>query len=291
MADSLRKVVKNIRIESINTDDGSLQQRERINDGTVADYAEAMRCGAKFPPVTLFFDGTQYWLADGFHRFCASKDAEMLDILSDVRDGTKRDAKLFSASANGTHGQRLTNEDKRKSVLVLLLDKEWSEWSNRDIAKHCHVTHTMVNKLREELSHKVEAVSTSACKPNNDAGVDFQNSTNTLKKEAVNNNKNDDSGGFVTEAPSDADEKSMMIDSLDTLIEDLHAQVDDLKNQIASGGSTEYKARLNELSEENRKLHILNNGLIKGRDAQMNENASLKRQCQIYLRKLKATEK
>lgn len=164
---------KSVKLSDIAID-GETQQREKINDEIVAEYTEAMRCGAKFPAVTLFFDGVQYWLADGFHRYHATTKVPALDILADVREGTKRDARLFSAGANGTHGQRLSNADKRRSVLVLLLDKEWSAWTNRDIAKHCHVSPAMVDKLRKELdapAEKVPTVGTPADKPNNGAGV------------------------------------------------------------------------------------------------------------------------
>lgn len=164
---------KSVKLSDIAID-GETQQREKINEEIVAEYTEAMRCGAKFPAVTLFFDGVQYWLADGFHRYHATTKVPALDILADVREGTKRDARLFSAGANGTHGQRLSNADKRRSVLVLLLDKEWSAWTNRDIAKHCHVSPAMVDKLRKELdapAEKVPTVGTPAAKPNNGAGV------------------------------------------------------------------------------------------------------------------------
>lgn len=36
--------------------------------------------------------------------------------------------------------------------MTLLNDPEWREWSNREIADKCAVTHTMVNKLRDETS-------------------------------------------------------------------------------------------------------------------------------------------
>ena len=32
-------------------------------------------------------------------------------------------------------------------------DPEWSHWSDREIAKHCRVSHTFVQKLRPEPAH------------------------------------------------------------------------------------------------------------------------------------------
>ncbi|MBI3162195.1 MAG: hypothetical protein HYZ23_06780 [Chloroflexi bacterium] len=145
--------MKTIKLTDIAID-GETQQREEINTSVVEEYAEAMRCGAKFPPVKVFFDGVRNWLADGFHRFHAHRVAEIPEIVADVADGTKRDALLYSAGANGTHGIRLTNADKRKAVGILLTDATWSEWSDNQIAKHCHVTHPFVGKIRKELEPK-----------------------------------------------------------------------------------------------------------------------------------------
>ncbi len=64
------------------------------------------------------------------------------------RQGTQRDAVLFSVGANGAHGQRRTNEDKRRAVLCLLNDGEWSHWSNSEIARRCGVNHKTVESLR-----------------------------------------------------------------------------------------------------------------------------------------------
>jgi len=69
-------------------------------------------------------------------------------MLSSVR----RDAVLFSVSANANHGFRRTNEDKRSAVKTLLLDEEWSKWSNERIAKQCGVSSQLVGNLKRELS-------------------------------------------------------------------------------------------------------------------------------------------
>jgi hypothetical protein len=52
--------------------DGGTQPRSVLNFDTIDDYAEAMKAGAKFPAVTVYYDGEIYWLGDGFHRHRAS---------------------------------------------------------------------------------------------------------------------------------------------------------------------------------------------------------------------------
>jgi len=56
--------------------DGGTQPRAALDFSAIEDYSEAMVAGAKFPPVTVFYDGTDYWLADGFHRVKAAYAAE-----------------------------------------------------------------------------------------------------------------------------------------------------------------------------------------------------------------------
>jgi hypothetical protein len=63
-----------------------------------------------------------------------------------------RDAILFSVGANATHGHRRTNEDKRRAVLKLLNDREWSKWSDREIARQCSVGNKFVGDLRRSLT-------------------------------------------------------------------------------------------------------------------------------------------
>ena len=50
-----------------------------------------MQAGVKFPPVTVFYDGSDYWLADGFHRRNAAFSAELAQMECDVRQGTRED--------------------------------------------------------------------------------------------------------------------------------------------------------------------------------------------------------
>ncbi|MGO6789200.1 hypothetical protein ACCS70_28515 [Rhizobium ruizarguesonis] len=133
--------------------DLDLQMRAAgIDPAVVADYAEAMDAGAEFPAVILFFDGEGYWPGDGFHRIEASRTLGRETINAEVRAGGKRDAMLEAVGANANHGLRRTSADKRRSVLAMLRDPEWSGWSDREIGKRCAVDHKTVAKVRSEIT-------------------------------------------------------------------------------------------------------------------------------------------
>lgn len=138
--------------------DGGTQSRAAINEATVAEYAEAMADPATvFPPVIVYFDGKDYWLADGFHRLAAWAQIGRTEIPTDVRQGDRRRAILHSVAANSAHGLRRTNDDKRRAVMTLLEDPEWSAWTDREIARQCAVSHPFVAKLREALTGNVSS--------------------------------------------------------------------------------------------------------------------------------------
>ena len=77
-------------------------------------------------------------------------DARCIIVVS--RQGTQRDAVLFSVGANGSHGLRRTNADKRRAVETLLRDAEWSQWSNREVARKCSVDESLVRNMRPPVS-------------------------------------------------------------------------------------------------------------------------------------------
>jgi hypothetical protein len=131
--------------------DGGTQPRAMLDRPTISEYAFELRGGANFPPVVVFYDGTDYWLADGFHRLEAAESISMTQIAATVKQGTLRDAVLYSVGVNATHGLRRTSADKRRAVMTLLEDGEWSKWSDREIARRCGVHHQMVGKMRGSL--------------------------------------------------------------------------------------------------------------------------------------------
>jgi hypothetical protein len=137
--------------------DGGTQPRVAINDATVTEYAGLLKEGVKFPPVVAFHDGATYWLADGFHRFHAHKRAGLAKIEVDARQGTLREAILYSVGANAEHGLTRTDEDKRKAVETMLthelakLDDDGHPWSDNVIAKRCGVHQTYVGRVKASL--------------------------------------------------------------------------------------------------------------------------------------------
>jgi hypothetical protein len=138
--------MKDLPLSSIRTDGGT-QTRAELDADTIESYASAMQDGAEFPPAVVFYDGTDYWLADGFHRLEARKTRGVKSIKCDVRQGTRRDAILFSVGANTSHGLRRTNADKRRAVEMLLDDDKWSTWPQERIAKTCAVSPAFVSKM------------------------------------------------------------------------------------------------------------------------------------------------
>jgi len=148
--------MKNINIKTIRIDGGT-QSRVEINNEIVTEYAEAIKGGAEFPPVVIFNDGVDNWLADGFHRFHAHNQAGKTSIQVEIRQGTARDAILFSLGANGSHGLRPSNADKRKAVMTLLNDFDWSAFSNSEMAKICNVSQRYVNQIKASLTMNVHS--------------------------------------------------------------------------------------------------------------------------------------
>lgn len=132
--------------------DGGTQIREAVNDDVVNDYATLMVNEVYLPPLCVFFDGHDYWLVDGFHRWHALKKNGRTEALCQAHDGTLRDARLAAVRSNHAHGLRRTNADKRRAVEMLLADAVWAENTDRWIAEMCGVSHTFVSGLRSQLA-------------------------------------------------------------------------------------------------------------------------------------------
>jgi hypothetical protein len=132
--------------------DTDVQPRESISTGVIGEYADAMRDGVQFPPITVFKDDDGTLIAaDGWHRVSGAKQAGLATILAEIKPGTKRDAVLYSVGTNAAHGVRRTDADKRRAVMKLLNDPEWSTWSASVIAEKVGVSQPFVSTIRRQL--------------------------------------------------------------------------------------------------------------------------------------------
>jgi len=118
-----------------------------LDPTTLAEYADAWKAGADFPPVVVFdVDGTLY-VTQGFHRYESARMAGIVRLAVEVHKGTWKEARLNAAGSNGTHGLKRSNEDKQRSVGMVLEDNP--TWSNAKVAEAANVSDRMVSDYRK----------------------------------------------------------------------------------------------------------------------------------------------
>lgn len=143
-------ILRMIPWRNINAD-ARFQVREAIDDDAIEDYAADIKAGQKLPPIVVFDCDGVYILADGFHRFWATRDIHGYDceIEAEVHQGSQADACRYGIQANLRHGVRVTSADKRRFAKLSL--EHWPLWSNSKIAQLCGCSHPTVAKVRAEI--------------------------------------------------------------------------------------------------------------------------------------------
>lgn len=136
--------------------DGGTQPRAVLDFEAIEDYAEGMSAGVKFPPVVVFHDGDNYWLADGFHRVKAAYAAGFDTVRADIQQGTLEEAQWYSFSANRNNGLRRTTQDKQRAIKAALTHGRGIGLSDRQIARHVGVDQKTVTNWRRELQASEE---------------------------------------------------------------------------------------------------------------------------------------
>jgi ParB-like chromosome segregation protein Spo0J len=278
-----------LKLKQIRTDGGT-QARVRMCQETIAEYASKMSDGVVMPPVVVFFDKKEYWLADGFHRYFAAKSNGDLEIECDVHDGTVEDAMLYSFSANGGRGLSMTAEDNYSIVSRMLAHPKWKSWTDSAIAKHIHVSNSTVGRIRRKLEEagtvekKTEKKYTD--KHGNEATMKVGNIGKTKKT------KEDD----LPKAP-EPESSGDLIQELTDTISALSEENTLLKDKIAieQWDASEIEKMdaadtIKELREQVRVLEIENKSLKENRDMYMNRNAELTRTVKSLQAKLNKLE-
>ena len=269
--------------------DGELQPRAELNQDTIAEYAEAYKSGAKFPPVKLFFDGSSYWLADGFHRYSAARDAGLTTIYEEIIPGSRRDALLFSRSANDGHGLRRSNADKRKTVLSMLVDAEWSQWTDVRIAKACAVSSNFVGDIRKSHNNLINAIDPQERKYTTKHGTTATMNTANIGRK--NGAAKPEPEQPEASAPAEPDEEAPPeYTALDQAMDTVRDLQDALALANAGDLSEEDKTQaadlIARLREEVRILTLKLKAMTAARDGFMTQVAELKKQCAMQRKEL-----
>jgi len=266
--------------------DGGTQPRDSIDQNVVSEYNHALMNGAVFPAIDVFFDGINYYLADGFHRYFAHKSAVAPEIEANIHTGTKRDAVLFSVGVNDKHGLRRTQADKRKAVLILLTDEEWSQWSDREIANKCHVSHPFVSKIREELAPTEE-------KPKEKKFTNKQGNTSVMKTGNIGKKKEEPAPEIDTEFGEEDKVHELELNLKD--LADENAKLNDrLAVKVMDGTAEEKKLATQTIEELRQRVHVLeaeNDVLKASLSTQMSKNAEMVKQLMYYKKRVERLEK
>jgi hypothetical protein len=137
-----------------------LMRAQGLDQEHVAELEATLRAGGTLPPSDIFYDGHNYWVADGNHRHAAALRA---GALFDVRvhKGDLRAAIIFALRANAEHGLKLTNDDKRLKAVTLLADPEWFKEGDSVLAGIAGgtVSQPFLLNVRKDLARLIPALS------------------------------------------------------------------------------------------------------------------------------------
>jgi len=281
--------VKKINLLNIRIDGGT-QARVQLNQDIVKEYAEKMRDGEIFPPVIVFYDGTDYWLADGFHRYFGSKTNGLTSIDADVKTGTLDDATLFAFSANGRRGLSMSAEDNRKIITTMLNHSEWSKWALTEIAKHVGVSKMTVSRVKASMDTP-EGESTVKKYKYKDEVREVDTAKTKTKKKTKPTTKPD----VTTENPNAElqDRIGELTDTINSLAEENTV----LRDKIAIGQwdaseieKIDAEQTIKDLREQIRVYEIDNKSLRESRDMYQNRCAELTRSIKSLQGKLKKSQ-
>ena len=137
--------------------DGNTQYRMVIDQPTVYNYRDAIKQDDELPLIDVVYDGKDYWLTDGFHRYHAFKLLGIREIQVNCIDGCLRDAQIEALKANCQHGKPLTNEDKRNKVEMALKIEGFDKKTDYEIAKICGVSKPFVAAIRNPIAKEKQS--------------------------------------------------------------------------------------------------------------------------------------
>lgn len=123
----------------------------------IEQYAEAMKEGAKFPPLECIeltkkhgeIKSGSIVLVSGFQRYYAAIHAGIDNFDCEVRQGTWEDARKRAFIANATHGKKRTVKDLHR--VLTEIHKDYPNLKQSDVAKLAGCTQQTVANFRQRL--------------------------------------------------------------------------------------------------------------------------------------------
>ena len=282
--------MKELKVSDIRIDGGT-QIRKQLNSDKVSEYAEQMNDGIVFPPITVFYDGSSYWLSEGFHRLFAEKQRGTEVIKATVINGTVDDATFFACGSN-KHGLNMTAEDYRRSIIIMLSNPKAKDFSNIQIANHVGVSASTVARVKKEQNIKPAEKVKYTDKHGNETTMD----TSKIGKKKPAKPKPEPKAEPEEEQNEYDPAEEKMRELMDT-ITNLSDENTVLRDKIAIGQwdaseieKIDAQETIENLREQIRILEIDNQALRESRDMFQNRNAELIKSVNSLKKKLQKGE-
>lgn len=234
--------------------DGGTQARIKISEETVEAYAELIDASDKWPfgAVDVFHDGSDYFVADGFHRTLAALRLNKASVPCIVHKGTAKDARIFGMTANDKHGLRMSRADKRACVEWLL--DNGPKLTQVEIAEKSGVSRDTVKRVVAERKEEKGALHLSTSKTQ---GKSSETDSKPAKEETESTDVSttddtDDVPFDAPDAPPEVPQASVMLDSLGKQIPKSLRAASELAIQLQSTGREldKYRAKAKEFAEQ-----------------------------------------
>lgn len=245
--------------------DGGTQFRKVLHQDKIYEYKEAMEEGAIFPKIKAKFDGVNYWLYSGFHRYHAMKLLNFKEIEIVAESGAKSDAVLAALGENSDHGIPLTNEEKRMKVEAAINLEDYFDASDNEIAKLCRVSRSFVGAVRrpetverQKKNRKKSAAKQAACSPTTktESDTESQNDNAPSAEELEAERMREEADREWLVRLMESDEKIALYQKEIERLNDLHskarARINGLTNELGEAVKrVKYlQNRLNKLEKE-----------------------------------------
>lgn len=257
--------------------DGDTQVRLALDQDIVSQYAEHMRDGDSFPMITVFYDGSVYWLADGFHRYFATQMNALVSIEAEIRTGSLDEAQLYAYGANSKRGLTMSTDDNRNIILKMLKHPVWGQWTNAEISRHVGVSKMTVGRVKQSQPPSEETKKTYTNKHGQKTTIETKN---------------------LGRKPSEEPDETDKVDELTETIISISQENQILKDKIAIGQwdaseieQIDIQEVVTELREKIRVLEIDNLALRDSRDMFQTRNSELMRTISSLNAKIKKLEK